>query len=275
MGVYEITDLELRIMGKIYLSVIIPCYNEVGNLKRGVLKEVYDFLKTKKFSWEVIISDDGSTDESRELARKQINNWKNFRLLENPHGGKPSTLLHGIKSARGKYILFTDMDQSTPLDQVDKLLRYAKKGYEVVIGSRGLQRKNFPIYRRLGAVVFMAFRKSLILPEINDTQCGFKLFKADLLKKSFPKLDSFKRKENVKGWKVTSYDVELLHIIKKMRKKIKEVRVVWNDEDKSGSKGGHLQRYIRESMEMFKQILRVKLNDFRGHYDAGRIKFNT
>lgn len=254
-------------MKNIYLSVVIPCYNEAGNLKRGVLKEVCDFLKTKKFSWEVIVSDDGSTDESRELVKKQIKNWKDFRLLENPHGGKPSTLLYGINSARGKYVLFTDMDQSTPLNQIDRLLKYAKKGYEVVIGSRGLQRKNFPVYRRLGAVLFMAFRKSLILPEINDTQCGFKLFKADLLKISFPKLDYFSRKENVKGWKVTSYDVELLHIIKKIGKKIKEVRVVWNDEDKSGSKGGHLQRYVRESMDMLGQILKVKLNDVRGVYD--------
>ncbi len=260
-------------MGKsniIYLSIIIPCYNEAGNIKRGVLKEVYDFLKIKKFKWEVIISDDGSTDESRELVKKQIKNWKNFRLLENSHGGKPSTLLYGIKSAKGKYILFTDMDQSTPINQVDKLLKHVSKDFNVSIGSRGLQRKNFPIYRRLGAIVFMGFRKSLLLPEINDTQCGFKLFESKLLKNAFPKLDYFKGLEDVKGWKVTSYDVELLHILKKNGGKIKEVRVAWNDEDKSGSKGGYLGRYFRESKEMLIQILRNKINDIRGFYTCSR-----
>src|SRR3989304_3530510 len=141
-------------MEKIYLTVTIPCYNEEANLKRGVLKEIYDFLKAKDFGWEAIISDDGSTDASRNIAKKQIKSWDNFKLLENPHGGKPSTLLYGIKKSQGKYILFTDMDQSTPIGELDKLLPYLNKGYEVVIGSRGLVRKNFPLYRRLGAMGF-------------------------------------------------------------------------------------------------------------------------
>jgi dolichyl-phosphate beta-glucosyltransferase len=252
----------------IFLSIVIPVYNEEQNLKRGVLKEVYDYLKAQKYSWEVIVSDDGSTDNSKELIKKQIKNLRGFRILENPHGGKPSALLYGIQSAKGEYTLLTDMDQSTPVSEVSKLLEKVKTGSKVVIGSRGLARENFPVYRRLGSVVFATFRRTLILHDIADTQCGFKLFESTALKKAFPKLEFFKLKEKVVGWRVTSYDVELLHILEKMGYKISEVTVSWNDKDVSNSKGGGLQKYIKESKEMFGQILRVRKNDILGKYDV-------
>ncbi|HJX59032.1 hypothetical protein A2V61_04330 [Candidatus Woesebacteria bacterium RBG_19FT_COMBO_47_8] len=253
-------------MQKIYLSLIIPCYNEQENLKRKVLGEIYKYLKGKSFSWEVIISDDGSTDESRAIIEKEISSYPGFRLLANPHGGKPSALSYGIKSAKGDYILFTDMDQSTPIGELEKLLPHIKGGYAAIIGSRGLGRENFPLYRRAGAVVFSTIRRALILPEIADTQCGFKLFASDVLKKAFPRLEFFRTKQKAVGWKVTSFDVELLHIIKKMGQKIKEVTVLWNDRDISRGKGGGLSRYFRESKEMFSQIVRVKLNEMKGFY---------
>lgn len=254
-------------MGKIYLSVIIPCYNESENLRRGVLKEVRNYLKTKKFTWEVIVSDDGSTDNSPKIIRKQIKNWKGFKLLKNPHGGKPSTLRYGLKSTKGDYTLFSDMDQSTPIRELDKLLPEVKKGSNIVIGSRGLNRGSFPLYRRLGAIVFASVRKAFVLSHIEDTQCGFKLFNTSILKKAFPKLEFFGREQRVGGWMVTSFDVELLHIIEKMGENISEVRVKWNDEDISGGKGGGISRYFRESREMLTQILRVKFNDVRGFYN--------
>ena len=220
----------------IFLSVVITCYNEEENLKRGVLKEVYDFLSTKEYSWEVVINDDGSTDKSVDLIKKQIKDWKEFKLLESEHGGKPVGYLYGLKAAKGEYVLFTDVDQSTPIDQLDKLTPHLKK-YDIVIGSRGMEREDFPIYRKMGAVVFASFRRVMILPEIRDTQCGFKLFKRDLLVKYFSKLEFFREKNNAKGWTVSSYDVELLHLLKKKGYEIKEVNVKWNDEDISTSKG--------------------------------------
>lgn len=250
-----------------YLTVIVPCYNEEENLKRGVLKQVEDYFKDKKFSWEVIISDDGSTDGSRELIKREIGKMPGFVLLENAHGGKPSALLNGIKKARGEFILFSDMDQSTPIGELDKLLPYEKEGFSAIIGSRGLVRKNFPMYRKIGAVVFASIRRALILPEIADTQCGFKLFKSDILKNVFPKLEFFKSNVRSQGWIVTSFDVELLHLIKKFGGTIKEVPVIWHDKDIGGkSKGLGLGKYVKESREMFGEILRVKLNDLRGLY---------
>ena len=254
-------------MTKNSISVIIPCYNEEENLKRNVLSEVHEFMGEKDFFWEVIISDDGSTDNSRDLIKTQIKKWQNFKLMENTHGGKPSALLYGINEAKGDYVLFSDMDQSTPINQLDKLIPFIDKSVGAIIGSRGLLRKNFPVYRRLGSIVFMAVRKLFILPEIDDTQCGFKLFKREVAVKGFPKLEFFRKQRKVSGWTVTSWDVEFLHIVKKMVYKIEEVPVEWEDIDVSKSKGGILQRYVRESKDMLTQIFRVKWNDMRGFYN--------
>lgn len=250
-------------MSEIYLSVVIPCYNESENLKRGVLDEVYDFLNKQKFTWEVIVSDDGSTDDSREIVQKQIKNKKGFRLVENVHGGKPSAVWGGIKNSVGEYVLFTDMDQSAPIHEVLNLQPFFKN-YEVVIGSRGGERENFSIVRKLGSTVFRLFRKSLMLRDIDDTQCGFKAFRSDAAKKIFPMLQFFKKEKVVKGWKVTSFDVELLFLAEKLGYKIKEVPVVWKDRDVAK---GKQKSYFKESKEMLMQIVRVKLNDIRGLYD--------
>lgn len=247
------------------ISIVIPCYNEAENIRNGVLEEVDVYLRQVNYLYEVIISDDGATDGTWSLVEKKLPNLKNFIHLKNPHGGKPAALLAGINKARGQHILFTDIDQSTPISEIEKLLPKLKNN-KVVIGSRGLKRKNFPWYRKLGAAVFSNFRRALILPELKDTQCGFKLFDALVLKKAFPKLEFFKDTKKVIGWKVTSFDVELLHILKKMGCNIAEVEVIWKDRDNSTSKGGALQKYIKESKEMVLQILRVKANDLKGMY---------
>jgi dolichyl-phosphate beta-glucosyltransferase len=246
-----------------FLSIVIPCYNESENLKRGVLDEAYDFLGKQDFSWEVIISDDGSSDDSREIVTSQIKNKKGFRLIENPHRGKPSAVWGGIQKSAGEYVLFTDMDQSAPISEVVKLEPYFCD-YEVVIGSRGGERENFTLIRKLGSIVFRLFRRLLMLRNINDTQCGFKEFRTDVAKKIFPKVQFFKTEKVVKGWKVTSFDVELLFTAQKLGYRIKEVPVIWKDRDLPK---GKKKSYFKESKEMLMQIIKVKLNDWRGLYE--------
>lgn len=250
-------------MKKIYLSVVIPCFNESENLKRGVLDEVNSFLKIKKYAWEVIVSDDGSTDQSLQIVGNFVKKNPDFRLLENTHAGKPFAVRAGIESAKGEIVLFTDMDQSTPIDQVDKLLPWLEKGYPVVIGSRGTSRKNFPFYRVLASNVFRILRGAFILPEIIDTQCGFKAFENEVAKKVFSMMEIFKRKEVSKGWRVTAFDVEALFIAKKLGCKIKEVEVTWKDRDIAK---GKQRSFMKESREMAKEILRVRLNDWQRIY---------
>lgn len=249
-------------MNDIFLSLIIPCYNEKENLQRGVLDEVYDYLIVQEFNWEVIISDDGSRDNSVELVQKGIKDKNGFTLIKNQHGGKPAAIWQGIKKAKGKHILFTDMDQSTPISQIHKILPYFND-YQVVIGSRGMERKNFSPLRRIGSAIFRNFRKLILLKNINDTQCGFKAFRTDVAREIFPKLEFFKRKNLAKGWKVTSFDVELLFIAEKLGYRIKEIPVEWEDRDISK---GKQRSYLNESKEMLEQMIRVKINDLNGKY---------
>jgi len=248
---------------KVFLSVIIPCYNEKKNLERGVLQEVYDYLKQKDFSWEVIISDDESTDGSWDLVEKFIKNKKNFHHLKNKHGGKPAAVRSGIEYASGDWVLLTDMDQATPIDQLEKLLPHFEKA-DVVIGSRGMMRKNFPLYRKIGSVIFVNIRRLMLLPNIIDTQCGFKAFKREIIVKLFPQLQFFRMNKVIHGWRVSAYDVELLFLTQKNGCKIAEVPVTWEDKDISE---GKQRSYLKESKEMFFEVLRVRLNDLKKEYD--------
>jgi len=249
------------------LSVIIPCYNEENNLKKGVLNDVYKFLEKQQFTWEVIICNDESTDNSLKLAQDFASTHKNFQVLNLPHGGKPSAVWSGIQKANYSVVLFTDMDQSTPLKESLKLLPYFDKGFDVVIGSRGTQREGNSLLRKIGGSVFLLLRRIFILPNIIDTQCGFKAFKTEVAKKIFPELQFFKDKTTNKGWRVSAFDVELLFMAQKWSYKIKEVQVAWKNEDISDTKGNLNARYSQESIQMIKEIIRIKSNDFQGLYD--------
>ncbi len=249
------------------LSIVIPCYNEENNLKSGVLDQVHDFLITQKFDWEVIICNDESTDNSLKLAKEFVSKHKGFQVLDLPHGGKPSAVWGGIQKAKYPIVLFTDMDQSTPLKELLKLLPYFEKDYDVVIGSRGVVRQGASIVRKLMAKTFLLFRRIVILPKIIDTQCGFKAFKTELAKKIFPELQFFKDKSDKKGWRVSAFDVELLFMAQKWGYKIKEVPVLWQDEDLSTTKGDDSLRFKKESKQMIQEIIRVKRNDLNGLYD--------
>lgn len=249
------------------ISIIIPCYNEENNLKKGVLQEVYDFLITQKFTWEVLVCNDESTDKSLKLIKDFVSKHKNFKVLDLPHGGKPSAVWGGIKEAQYPLILFTDMDQSTPLKELNKLLPFFDQGYDVVIGSRGANREGNSFIRKLMARGFLLGRRMVLLHNIIDTQCGFKAMRTNLAKKIFPELQFFKDKSEKKGWRVSAFDVELLFIAQKRGSKIKEVEVEWKNEDISTTKGDDSIRFKRESKQMLQEIIRVISNNLKGVYD--------
>ena len=249
---------------KIFVSVIMPNYNEYGNIKRGVLEEVNEYLTSQDFGWEVIISDDGSTDGSLDLIESKLEKLPGFRLLKNKHAGKPYAIRSAIKEAKGEYVLFTDMDQSTPIKELDKLIPHAKNGQKIVIGSRGSRRSDSTPIIQLASVIFQFARRSILLPRIQDTQCGFKLLDTELAGKIFRRMRIFGRDHKATGWKVTAYDVEMLFLARKMRLAITEVKVIWKNEDASV---GKKRNFVKESIEMFAEILRVRINDLLGKYD--------
>lgn len=246
-----------------WLSVIVPCYNEAANLRRGVLDEMRDYLDAQDYTYEVIVSDDGSLDESVELATGQAAAMPRFRVLRNAHGGKPVAVWHGVEAARGDVVLFTDMDQSTPIDQLGRLLPLFGQEYDVVIGSRGMARADFPLYRRLGSAVFASFRRLLLLRHVQDTQCGFKAMRAPVARALFPRVSEVRRDREVRGRRVTAFDVELLYLAERARYRIAEVPVAWSNRD--AVKRG-VRNYLTESLEMATQVLRIKWKELRGDY---------
>ncbi len=248
----------------LFLSVIIPCYNEEANLKAGVLQEVWSYLHRQKYPWEIIIIDDGSRDKSLLLSRNFARRHSGIKVIANEHRGKPWAVWAGIKAAQGNIILFTDMDQSTPLREVEKLLPWFPH-FDIVIGSRGLSRQNASWLRKLMAFIFLNGRRFLLLTEIVDTQCGFKAMKTTVACNLFPRLDIFSHEQGVaKGWRVSAFDVELLFLAQKKGYKIKEVKVYWRDRDLSRLKK---KNFLKESLAMAKEVLRIKINNFLGRYD--------
>ncbi len=246
------------------VTVLIPNYNEIENVKRGVLLSVVTYLKKQNYTWELVISDDGSTDTSVLVIKEFVAQHPHIRIIFNQHAGKPYALRSGVSEAKGQYVLLTDMDQSTPISELTKLLPWTEKGFEVVIGSRGARRTDSTPLRQLASIIFLLVRRMILLPEIKDTQCGFKLIETKLARKIFSRMRLFGRINNVVGWKVTAYDVELLHLAKKIGAKIKEVKVSWKNEDTTLGKS---RNFIKESIEMLLEIMRVRINDMLGKYD--------
>jgi len=243
------------------LSVIIPGYNEEKNLKKGVLDEVYNYLKGVDYEYEVLIVDDGSKDRTREIVKEQIKGKKGFRLIENPHGGKANTVITGLLLAEGEIALFTDMDQATPLPEIEKFLPKFEEGADVVIGKRS-GRKGAPLSRQIAAWGF-AFLRNLILGlPFKDTQCGFKAFNKLAREAIFPKIKDDWGVVHTGGGAVNAgFDVEVLFFAKKLKFNIKEVEVEWLHP------GTSQVRVIKDSLAAIYDMFRIRLNDISGKYN--------
>ncbi len=234
----------------------------MANLQKGVLEKVERFLGRQKFDYEVIIVDDGSTDGSVDFEEKFVKENKNFRLIKNSHTGKAGAVTAGMLSAKGEYVLFTDMDQATPIEELNKLILYIDK-YDIVIGSRNSQRKGAPLSRALMAKGMILLRTVIVgISGIKDTQCGFKLFKKDVSDKLFSDLRDFhKGYRKISGSSVKAgFDVELLFLARKYKYSIKEVPVEWlYVETRRVSP-------VKDSVEALEDLISIRLNDLSGKY---------
>src|SRR4030042_2414216 len=247
---------------KTFLSVIIPAYNEEPNFKKGTLDEVPKYLEKQNYTWEAIIVDDGSEDATAKLADGFAKKHKNIRVIKNPHQGKAETVKTGVLEAKGEQILFTDFDQATPISEVEKLLPHFPQ-HDIVIGSRqlpGAKREKEPFYRHLMGLVFNLIVQAIAVRGIWDTQAGFKCFKSQVAKELFHKLRVYGKGKKVQGALVTAFDVELLFIAKKYGYKIKEVPIIWHHVATSRVNP------IKDSVRMFRDVIKVRLNDLRGVY---------
>ncbi len=243
-----------------YLSVVIPAYNEAENIKNGSLEKVYDYLSRRKFSWEVLVVDDESTDNTLIEARKFAKAHRGFYVFAEPHRGKGGTVIAGMLKAKGEIVLFTDMDQATPLSEFDKFIPKFNKGYDVVIGSRK-GREGAPLVRKAMAYGFALLRTIILCLPHRDTQCGFKAFKDTAAQEIFKRLQIFSEEQKIKGAAVTAgFDLEVLYVARKLGLKVSEVLVEWHHQE---TKRVHP---LRDAWQGIRDLVKVRLNALQGKY---------
>ena len=249
-----------------YLSLVIPAYNEENRLP-ATLDRVFEYLATRKFSHEVIVVDDGSRDATREVVREYSQRFPVLRLESYDDGGKPLNkgkgyaVRRGVLAARGRDILFSDADLSTPIEEMEKLLPPISSGeYGLAIASRGLPESDLavhqPWYREYMGRAFNAFVQRVIETDIHDTQCGFKAFRGDAAKRIFSlaQIDGF------------GFDTEILFLARKLGYRVREVPVTWRHRDDSRVSP------LIAPIQMLGELLQVRLNDMRGAYDEEAAK---
>ncbi len=247
------------------LSVILPSYNEQSNIERGVLDEVFTYLSKQQFEWELILSDDGSTDGTLRVLEDFAKKSPQIKVIANIHAGKAPTVTAGMLAATGKWRLFTDFDQSTPLAEVEKLWLFTEQGIDVIIGSRemvGARRDKEPILRHLMGRGFNLVVQILAVDGILDTQCGFKLFSQKATESLFPRLLVYGGQKSRKDAFTGAFDVELLFLAKQYGFAIREVPILW--------KHNKTERVspLKDSLRMFRDIVRIRATHIMGKYDA-------
>jgi dolichyl-phosphate beta-glucosyltransferase len=228
------------------LSIVIPAYNEEQRLPRTI-EQIERYLDGRRLDYELIIVDDGSSDGTRQVMDAAAQRNGKIRLEALPaNRGKGRALATGVGVAKGDEVLVTDADLSTPIEELEKLEAALKAGAGVAIGSRAVKGSQIeipqPIYRVLMGKVFNLIVQVVLLPGVWDTQCGFKLFRADVAHPVFAALttDGF------------GYDPEVLYLAKRSGVTIAEVPVVWRHSAPTKVLP------IRSSIDMFKHVVRVK-----------------
>lgn len=243
------------------LSIIISCYNESKKLP-NTLPEIDKYLRKQSYDYEILLVNDGSKDNTYEVAKSletQIKNLKvvghkaNLEYSENR--GKGFGVRFGMLKAKGEYRLFMDADNSTSIDQVEKMWPEFDNGFDVVIGSRDVKGAILdppqPFQRVLVGNIFNLMVQAIVgLWGVWDTQCGFKGFTKEATETIFPKC-------KINRW---AFDPELLIIGKKLGYKIKEIPVYWKNDIRSAVK-------FSSMFEMFKDLLRIRANIVAGKYD--------
>lgn len=227
-----------------FLSVVIPAFNEEPRIS-GTLSQVVDYLAGQDYGWEVVVADDGSTDQTAELVGQVIVAHPNVRILRLPHRGKGWAVKHGMLAADGRYRLICDADLSVPIQQVERLLPPLQSGFDIVLGSReasGAVRIGEPVRRHLMGRAFNQLVSRLAVPGLADTQCGFKCFTGETAQDLFRLL-------TIDGF---AFDVELLYLARKRRLRFSEVGVDWYYRPQSKV------RPIRDSLAMTLDLLKIR-----------------
>jgi dolichyl-phosphate beta-glucosyltransferase len=249
-------------MKRLELSVVIPVFNEESRVSKS-LEGTFRYLKAKKITAEILIVDDGSKDKTIQVVEKfkhQVTHRLALRVLKHEvNRGKGAAVRTGVLSAKGEIILYMDADNATPLTEYENFRPVLKEGWDVVIGSRAIDRKKVqihqPLYREAMGRIFNLLVQLIATPSLWDTQCGFKAFKRKAALDIFP-LQTIER---------FGFDVELLYIARKLGYSILEAPVRWFDAP--GSK----VNMVKDSTRMAFELFLIRWNDLKGRYSPRKI----
>ena len=219
------------------------------------LEQIFAFLDEQDYTAEVLIAENGSSDRTFEVAQKLAEGRKRVHLFKEEKRGKGNAVRRGMLEAKGEYRFLCDADLSMPIEEINKFLLPGLEGYDVAIASReipGAVRYNEPEYRHLTGRVFNGLIRLLVLPGLQDTQCGFKCFRAEVAEEVF----SY---QTLTGW---SFDVEVLYIAQRKGYRIHEIPINWyfNADSKIS--------VLHDSWKMFWDLLTIRRNARRGLYDT-------
>ncbi len=232
-----------------HLSVIIPVYNEERRIPK-TLEDIDRYLRKQKYDYEILVVNDGSKDKTTGVVNGLKSQIANLRLIDNKiNQGKGAVVRQGMLGAKGDYRLFTDADNSTSIDQIEKIWPEFKRGYDIVIGSRDIKGAVLDppqpwLRQAILGEGFKLYRKILIgLWKVEDTQCGFKCLNKKAAEDIFPKcrIDRF------------AFDPEILVIAKKLGYKIKEIPVYWKNDLESKVK-------LKGMIKMAQDLIKIRLN---------------
>lgn len=227
------------------VSIIIPAKNEAKRLPK-FFHEIIDFISSSQLTYEIIIVDDGSTDKTYEVARDLCLTHSNARVIKfKRNRGKGAAVKCGLCRAKGKIVSFMDADGSTPAYEIERNIHYFQQGYHMVIGSRSLsqgpRKVEAKFYRKLMGFVFSSWVHALLKMEFKDTQCGFKMFRREVVRPIFSKV-------KIKGF---GFDMEMLFVACKIGCRIKEASVDWHHVDASKV------NLITDSSRMFVNVWQI------------------
>ncbi len=236
------------------LSIVIPCYNEKERFKDG-LEHFLNYLNKQKYTWELLLVNDGSTDNTLDQMEKAAKSNKKVKIVSyRENKGKGYAIVQGVKHSKGQLVLFSDLDHSVPISTVDTFFKYFEKGFDVVIGSRRVEGSKFIkkqnlLRENLGRGFTLLVRIFIDWP-IKDATCGFKAFRNQAAKKLFSKISIY-------GW---AFDAELLFLCKKYGYKYAQAPVTW--EDVKGSK----VTLTRDIVASLVGLLKIRINDLKKKY---------
>jgi dolichyl-phosphate beta-glucosyltransferase len=245
-------------------SIVMPAYNEADKIASTV-NQVVAFMRTFAEAFELIVVDDGSTDDTYSIVKSMQADNPELAPVKNPHKGKGPSVWEGMMRAKGEYIYMCDADLSAPISEIKKLSVWAKdQNFDIVIASRegiGAERIGEPFYRHLMGRVFNYLVQFVALPGIQDSQCGFKLFKNKAAKDILSRLTIYGREaKEIKQAYVGAFDVEVLYLARKFNYTIKQVPVTWT----------HVKTKrinpVRDSIKMAADVLKIRFNDLLGKY---------